>query len=97
MHRSGPLAIAGVHILLAVASRSPEINLQNRITAIRQPLRVTVVTPLVTAPWTAMHKLHHRQALRFDSRGRGQITVQLHAVMGRKLDGLYRREFLFFK
>src|SRR4030081_2071011 len=82
MHHSGPLAIAGIYIPLAVARRSPEINLQNRVTTIRQPLRVTVVTPLVTAPWTAMHKLHHRQALGFDSRGRGPVTGQLHGIAG---------------
>ena len=97
MHRTGPLAIAGVHILLAVASRSPEIKLQYRIAAIRQPLRVTVVTPLVTAPRTAMHELHHGQALRFHSRWRGQITVEFHAIAGRELDRFHRRKFVFFK
>ena len=64
VHLPAPLPVAGVQELLAEAGRAAEVDLEHRVAAVGQPLRLGVEAPAVARPRTAVDEQHHRQALR---------------------------------
>src|SRR4029077_18162779 len=56
VHGASPLPVPRVDIFLSVARRPTEIDLQNGVPAVREPLRVTVQTPDVASPRPTVHE-----------------------------------------
>ena len=62
MHLGAPLAVAGRHERLAVASRAAVVHLQAQVTPVGQPLRLGIPAPGVARLRPAVHVEHRRQA-----------------------------------
>ena len=80
VHLQAPLLVAGVEELLAVAGRAAEVDLQHRVAAVGEPLRVGL-KPQVSRPHGP--PCTSRTSGRFfggDAGGQRQVAVELQAV-----------------
>src|SRR5690606_32594106 len=89
VHLGAPLAVARVEEGLAEAGGAPEVDAQDRVAAVGQPLVDAVVAPVVAGPRAAVHLQHHRQRFRradavfgLVPRRQGQVADQVQAVPG---------------
>jgi hypothetical protein len=81
LHRpSAPLLVAGVEEALAEAGGAAEVDLQDRIAAVGEPLGVGVVAPAVAPPGAAVHSQHQGQSAGLEAHGQGEVARQLQPV-----------------
>ncbi|MGC4120822.1 MAG: hypothetical protein QM765_40850 [Myxococcales bacterium] len=92
VHAARELLEGSVLEALAEAHRAPEVDLQHRPAAARQELHQTVVAPDVARPRAAVHQEHHRQLLRRNAGGEGQVARQRQAVACGDFDRRHVRE-----
>ena len=97
MHGSRPLPVACIQILLPVPGRRPEIRLQHRVAAIRQPLGVWIVPPHVTPPRAAMRKHDHGQVLRLRTCWCRQVAIDQHPIARLVFNRFYFCELVLFQ
>ena len=82
VHLEPPLLVAGIEEAFPVTGGAAEIGLQHSIPTIGQPLRVTIKSPFVASPGSAVGEQHHWEVLGRHSHRQGQIAVDLQPVTG---------------
>ena len=98
VHLAGPLAVAGVEELLAVAGRAAEVDLKHGVAAVREPLRVAGCSPRRRAPHgPAVDEQHRGQLLGGHAGRRRDVAVDLHAIASGEFDRLHLRQLVLFQ
>ena len=93
LHRLVPLAIARIEELLAEAGRAAEVDVQDGVAAIGEPLVIRVEAPAVAGPRSAVHHDDQRHPLAGLPVVRQRVVRRKHeTIASRNLDRLHLHE-----
>src|SRR5262245_595592 len=96
-HLAAPLTIAGVQVCLAITGRASEVDLENRVATVREPLDLGIEAPHIPLPRSAMHEQDHGSLLPLAVTGEGQIPVKPATVACEELNRLHGRKTISSK
>src|SRR5262249_49172159 len=94
---AGPLAVAGVQILFAVTRGASIVDLQNRIPAVGEPLRLGVVAPDVARPRAPVNIEDKRHLLALAARWVRQISMDGKTILGGERNRLHLGELVLLE
>lgn len=92
VHGAGELLHGRVVERLPVAGGAPVVDLEHGVAAVREELRLGLISPRVAEPRAAVHQQHHRQVLRRHALREREVTVDREPVAGLEGDRPHLRE-----